>query len=94
MVEKAELVECIENLVFLSKVDWLKLDRDSKKTLVKEIADKVIIQRYPKKDSDIVGVDNEWWDYPVLIVAYGLIFAGGFVAAITDYNKIQQGIRL
>jgi hypothetical protein len=49
MVEKAELVEYIENLVFLSKVDWLKLDRDSKKALVKEIADKVINQRYPKK---------------------------------------------
>jgi hypothetical protein len=49
IVEKAELLECIENLVCLSKDDWLKLDRDGKKTLAKEIADKVIIQRYPGK---------------------------------------------
>jgi hypothetical protein len=44
IVEKTELLECIENLMCLSKEDWLRLDRDGKKTLAKEIADKVIIK--------------------------------------------------
>jgi hypothetical protein len=78
---------------YLKWIGW-KLDRDDKKALVKEIADKVISWRYPeKKDSNIVGVDNEWGYYLVLIVGYGLVFAGGFVAIITGYNKYNRELR-